>query len=112
MSTTWTGMARWLRSDLDSSGVEVTTSISGNQGLIQVSALGEEGEFVNYGQLEARITDPELRARYLMTIPNHRNLGALVQLEQKQIPSFAEYEAVPDTGLLDDFSDTASISGR
>ncbi|MBN2080857.1 VWA domain-containing protein [bacterium] len=59
----WTGMARWLRSDLDSSGVDVTTSISGNQGLIQVSALGEEGEFVNYGQLEARITDPELESQ-------------------------------------------------
>jgi len=58
----WAGVARWIRSELDSSGVDVVTSISGNQGLIQVSAVGEGGEFINYGQLEARVTDPELNS--------------------------------------------------
>jgi len=56
----WTGVARWIRNDLDSGGIDVTTSVSGNQGLIQVSALGEGGEFVNYSNLEANITDPNL----------------------------------------------------
>ena len=59
----WTGVARWIRSDLDSSGVDVTTSVNGNQGLIQVSALGEEGEFVNYGNLEAHVTAPNLETQ-------------------------------------------------
>ncbi len=61
----WTGVARWIRSDLDSSGVDVTTSVTGSEGLIQVSAMGEEGEFINYGRLEARITGPDLETRTL-----------------------------------------------
>lgn len=59
----WTGVARWIRSDLDSGGIDVTTSVSGNQGLIQVSALGEGGEFINYSNMEARITDPDLESQ-------------------------------------------------
>lgn len=59
----WTGMARWIRSDLDSSGVDVVTSMSGSQGVVQVSAVGEGGEFINYGHLEAHITDPELETQ-------------------------------------------------
>lgn len=59
----WTGVARWIRSDLDTGGLDVTTSVSGNQGLIQVSALGEGGEFVNYSTMEARVTDPDLEGQ-------------------------------------------------
>lgn len=58
----WSGVARWIRSDLDSSGVDVRTSISGNEGVIQVSAVSEGGEFINYSQIEARIIDPGMES--------------------------------------------------
>jgi Ca-activated chloride channel homolog len=56
----WTGVARWIRSDLDTGGMDVTTSVSGNQGVISVSAVGEKGAFVNLSKMEARVTDPKL----------------------------------------------------
>ena len=59
----WTGVARWIRSDLDSSGVEVTTTLAGGEGVIRVSAVTEKGEFVNYSSTEARITDPNLESQ-------------------------------------------------
>ncbi|MCH7471545.1 VWA domain-containing protein [bacterium] len=62
----WAGVARWIRSDLDSGGLEVTTSLTGREGLIQVSAVGEQGGFVNYSNLEARITDPELNTQSIV----------------------------------------------
>jgi uncharacterized membrane protein len=59
----WSGVARWLRSDLDSSGVDVRTSLAGNQGLVQVSLVDKEGGFGNGGELNALITDPELESQ-------------------------------------------------
>lgn len=56
----WSGVARWIRSDLNTGGLDVATSISGNQGVISVSALGDKGSFVNLSKMEARITDPKL----------------------------------------------------
>ena len=56
----WTGMARWMRSDLDSSGLDVQTSLSGNEGVIQVSALEKSGKFAKPSKIEAHVTDPQL----------------------------------------------------
>ncbi|MCC7478109.1 VWA domain-containing protein [bacterium] len=57
------GLARWIRSDLDSSNIDVKTSITGRQGVVQVSAVGQDGQFLNKSSFEARITDPELESR-------------------------------------------------
>ncbi len=59
----WSGVARWLRSDLDSSGVDVRTTLAGNQGLVQVSLVDKEQGFNNAGELTAHITDPELESQ-------------------------------------------------
>jgi len=62
-SRLWTGIARWLRSDLDSGGMDVQTSVSGSEGVISVSAMERSGEFVNLSRMEAHVTDPELKAQ-------------------------------------------------
>lgn len=59
----WSGVARWLRSDLDASGVDVRTSLNGNQGLVQVSVVDDTEGFSATGQMEARISDPDLGSR-------------------------------------------------
>jgi uncharacterized membrane protein len=59
----WTGVARWMRNDLDSGGLSVQTSMSGGQGVIQVSAASQGGQFVNGATMEARVTDPDLNVR-------------------------------------------------
>ena len=59
----WTGVARWIRSEVDTSGMNIQTSISGSYGVVQVSAVSQDGEFVNYGNLEARVTDPEMESQ-------------------------------------------------
>jgi uncharacterized membrane protein len=59
----WTGVARWIKNDLDSSGISVQTSVRGSQGVVQVSATSPKGGYVNNSTLEAHITDPDLGAR-------------------------------------------------
>lgn len=61
----WTGVARWIRSDLSTGGMNVTTSVSGNQGVISVSAVGEKGQFVNLSRIQAQVTDPQLEGQTL-----------------------------------------------
>ena len=62
----WSGVARWLRSDLDSSGVDVRSTLAGNEGLVQVSIVDKEQGFSNAGELTAHITDPELESQTVM----------------------------------------------
>jgi Mg-chelatase subunit ChlD len=61
----WTGVARWIKSDLSSGGMTVTTSVSGNEGVIQANVVGAKGEFVNLSRLEAYVTDPKLEGSTL-----------------------------------------------
>ncbi|MEZ5339313.1 MAG: VWA domain-containing protein [bacterium] len=56
----WTGVARWIRSDLDDSGVDVVTEMNGNQGHIVVTATDDDGTSVNYQSFSATVVDPEL----------------------------------------------------
>lgn len=56
----WTGVARWIKSDLNSGGLDVQTAVSGSDGLIQVNAVDLQGGFMNLSEMQARITDPKL----------------------------------------------------
>lgn len=59
----WTGVARWIRSDLNSSGLSVDTEMIGGSGVIRANVVDDSGSFVNNAQLEARVTSPGLEAR-------------------------------------------------
>lgn len=56
----WTGVARWIRSDLDDSGVDVVTEMSGNKGKVLVTATDDDGTSVNYQSFTATVVDPQL----------------------------------------------------
>ncbi|MCB1187912.1 VWA domain-containing protein [bacterium] len=59
----WTGVARWIRSDLDDSGVDVVTEMNGNEGHIVVTATDDAGSSVNYQSFTATVVDPELKTQ-------------------------------------------------
>ncbi len=59
----WTGVARWIRSDLDDSGVDVVTEMNGNEGKILVTATEDDGTSVNYQSFTATVVDPELKTQ-------------------------------------------------
>lgn len=68
----FTGLARWIRSDLDSSGLDVSTTLRGRDGVITATAVDDKGKYVEGADLEARVTDPELgtqRVRLQQTGP-------------------------------------------
>ena len=59
----FTGLARWIRSDLSTGKLNVATSMVGREGVINVSAVDAKGGYLDNATLEARLTDPELKGR-------------------------------------------------
>ncbi|MDQ3024784.1 MAG: VWA domain-containing protein, partial [bacterium] len=59
----FTGLARWIRSDLSTGRLNVQTAMVGREGVISVSAVDERGGFLDNAQIEARLTDPEIKSR-------------------------------------------------